>query len=206
MPAATPGRLTLALLGSTALCGAASAQGIGLRPAAQGLSEAEQPRLELRLGMSALTGRLGERGRGRDVPSVPSRLLSATLLGDFYLGDSGGLRATGGLLLGRRTGPWGTAPRLGASPSAAYTSLATGSAEGQARAAESPGSRKVPYVGMGYSTPAWPTGWGFSADLGLMALQPGALGLGLPGQRGVDEILRDLRLTPTLQLGVSYAF
>jgi hypothetical protein len=194
------------LAGLLALHGAAAAQGSGLRTDPSGLTVLEQPRREMRLGVSGMARRLGDRAFGWDAPAVPTRLLSATVLGDFYLGDSGGLRATGGLLLGRRDGPWGTTPRLGGSAQQAYIPLAMGGAETQAQPADSPGSRKVPYLGLGYSTPAWSSGWGFSADLGLMALQPGALGQGLPGQRGVDEILRDLRLTPTLQFGVSYAF
>jgi len=50
-------------------------------------------------------------------------------------------------------------------------------------------------------------GWGFTADVGL------ATGSGLRtgrdaelGAQGLDELLRELRLRPVLQVGASYAF
>ena len=52
-------------------------------------------------------------------------------------------------------------------------------------------------------------GWGFAADVGLMALNAGSavrFGRLLSGTQSVDELVRDLRLTPVLQLGVSYSF
>ena len=51
-------------------------------------------------------------------------------------------------------------------------------------------------------------GWSFSADLGLMAHEPrqrGAPGRVLSGAEASTTPLRDLRLTPVLQLGVSYS-
>jgi hypothetical protein len=64
-----------------------------------------------------------------------------------------------------------------------------------------------PYVGVGYSDSSVRGGWGFSADLGLAAqnfgLQRAARSL---GNQSLDDFVRDLRLTPVLQLGVSYRF
>jgi hypothetical protein len=64
-----------------------------------------------------------------------------------------------------------------------------------------------PYVGVGYSDSSLRGGWGFSADLGLAAqnfgLQRTARSL---GNQSLDDFVRDLRLTPVLQLGVSYRF
>jgi len=63
----------------------------------------------------------------------------------------------------------------------------------------------LPYLGIGYTGLSPRNGWGFSADLGLVAKNPGnALRAG--GGQSLDEMIRDMRMTPLLQLGVSYAF
>jgi hypothetical protein len=66
----------------------------------------------------------------------------------------------------------------------------------------------LPYIGIGYSGLGGRSGWSFSADFGLMALGAGnAVRLGRSGNyQGVDELVRELRLTPVLQIGASYAF
>ena len=66
----------------------------------------------------------------------------------------------------------------------------------------------LPYVGVGYSGLAGRSGWSFSADFGLMALGAGnAVRLGRSGAyQGLDDLVRELRLTPVLQVGASYAF
>jgi hypothetical protein len=67
----------------------------------------------------------------------------------------------------------------------------------------------TPYLGIGYSDYSLKTGWSFWADVGLVVENPGqALGLGrvVTGSQGVDELVRELRLSPMLQLGVNYAF
>jgi hypothetical protein len=66
----------------------------------------------------------------------------------------------------------------------------------------------VPYVGIGYSglkaLRATGGGWGFSADLGVMALQPrSAVRF---GQQPAYETLRELQFSPLLQVGASYSF
>ena len=66
-----------------------------------------------------------------------------------------------------------------------------------------------PYLGIGYSDVSLKTSWGFWADIGLVVQSPGnALGLGrvLSGTQGVDELMRELRMEPMVQLGVSYSF
>jgi hypothetical protein len=64
-----------------------------------------------------------------------------------------------------------------------------------------------PYLGVGYSGSSLRGGWGFSADLGLAAQNPGAIRLGraFSGQP-LEDLVRDLQVTPVLQLGVSYQF
>ncbi len=67
----------------------------------------------------------------------------------------------------------------------------------------------LPYVGLGYSETSVKTGWGFWADVGLVVQSPGnAAGLGrvLSGSQGMDDLLRDMRMSPMLQMGVNYAF
>lgn len=124
---------------------------------------------------------------------------SAQLLGDYYFTGpgfgggriAGGLRATSGLLIGARS------PVLG-SPAGG---LSLRRAE---MAGESAGT--LPYVGVGYTGLSVRGGWAVSADLGLVGT---ARTPGLQWQRSgpsLDEVVRDLRLTPTLQLGVSYSF
>ena len=105
------------------------------------------------------------------------------LLGDYQfstlrLGDTGGLRLTGGLLLNQRIGGNGAAP--GAIQSA------------------------QPYAGVGYASGSLDGRWGFSADLGLagnglgpLRLDRQAGGLGIDGQP---------RLGPLLRLGMTLSF
>ena len=107
------------------------------------------------------------------------------LVGDYYFAPSLGLRATGGLQAG-----------------------VTGSSDVRLGTTR---QRATPYVGLGYSTGGvsanrW-GGWGLSADIGVQARGSDlTLGRALESPAGVGELLRELRLTPVLQLGVSYAF
>ena len=105
------------------------------------------------------------------------------LLGDYQfsalrLGNTGGLRLTGGLLINLRS---------------------TAGVQPQPDAAQA-----LPYAGLGYAGSAWNGQWGFSADLGLTAqgLGPARLDrlLGLGASEG------GLRLQPLLRLGVNLAF
>lgn len=107
------------------------------------------------------------------------------LVGDYYFAPSLGLRATGGLQAG-----------------------VTGSSDVRLGTTR---QRATPYVGLGYSTGdvsanRW-GGWGLSADIGVQARGSDlTLGRALESPAGVGELIRELRLTPVLQLGVSYAF
>lgn len=143
---------------------------------------------------------------------------SLSLFGDYYFLQQGtaaagryggGFRATGGVLVGPRGMAWAGPPdslaTLGAGFSAQRRSFSLWNS-GPSTDGSDTGS--VPYVGVGYtglkSLKATGGGWGFSADLGVMALQPrSAVRL---GQQSVSDALRDLQLSPLLQLGVSYSF
>ncbi|MBT9490820.1 MAG: hypothetical protein IV107_00400 [Paucibacter sp.] len=141
------------------------------------------------------------------------RLLSANLLGDYYLTGSGfgdvqgGLRATGGLMLGSlsqssaglalgaSTGgqPWSVGQR--------HISLLTPLAD----ATDPYGS--MSYLGIGYTGQSLRGGWGFSADLGLVnGSATSGLRLGASKSQGMEDLLRDMRYRPVLQLGLSYSY
>ncbi|MEF7614823.1 hypothetical protein V4F39_12945 [Aquincola sp. MAHUQ-54] len=132
------------------------------------------------------------------------RLHSAQVLGDYYFAGTGfdaqriagGFRATSGLLLGSRSAALSAA----ALPSAEGLSVTRSWAD---PSAESGGT--VPYVGVGYTGLSVRGGWGFTADVGLMALG-GGLRVGRSNATTIDDLARDIRLTPVLQLGVSYSF
>jgi hypothetical protein len=180
---------TAALLATGTL---AAAQGLTLAPA-------DAPRLQTRIGLQT------------NLPSDGSAMTPATgvMLGDYYfsrtrLGGSdvsGGFRATSGVLLGARSMMLGTPgggqglslARVGSSRLTA-ASLSDGQAD------------PTPYFGLGWSGLSARRGWGLSADLGFAARPSSAGGLRVSGAQGLDELLRELRLTPVLHLGVSYAF
>ncbi len=142
---------------------------------------------------------------GEDSAGLNPRSLS--IMGDYLFARlqsddaSHVLRATSGLVLGPRPTLW--AGQSGVSASLAPQRRLFGEARGDMSA--------LPYVGVGYSGIAGLSGrggWSFSADFGLMALGAGnAVRLGRSGNyQGVDDLVRELRLTPVLQLGASYAF
>jgi len=143
------------------------------------------------------------------------QLSAGQLLGDYYwsglrpagVGRSGGLRATTGLLVGQRSLALGL-PTLASSQGVGLTlSRSTRLTPGVGDALAEPSSA-VPYIGIGYSGISLRGGWGFTADVGLAGTGGGlrARRDGALGTQGVDELLRELRLTPVLQFGASYAF
>lgn len=145
-----------------------------------------------------------------------TRLAAASLVGDYYfqglrLGESGrtgGFRATSGLLLGAGSAALGAA--------GVPIRLTGGMALGRLSLSAMPlGAEPVdagstlPYLGVGYTSVAAGGGWGFTADLGVVAQNPSAstaLGRALFGSQSVDAAFRNLRLSPVLQLGVRYNF
>lgn len=175
-------RQAVLLVVALAAASGGSAQDRGLTASADALGGSRwQARFErdalqpaLRSGLAPLAG-----------ATVPQSL---RLFGDYQLdtlrlGQTGGLRLTGGLLVNLRgsTGP--------SDPSAT-----------------------LPYAGIGYAIGSAPGAsglqWGLSADLGLAA---GGLGLSLANRNGgtglsIDGSLRDLRLQPMIRLGMNLAF
>ncbi len=122
--------------------------------------------------------------RGLSTWLAPSSIpQSLRLLGDYQfsalrLGETGGLRLTGGLLLNLRQSATGvlTSANLSA----------------------------LPYAGVGYASGSLDGRWGFSADLGLAANGLGPLRLERPlGALGADGLPR---LLPMVRLGMTLAF
>ena len=144
---------------------------------------------------------------------------SLGLLGDVYFGGaksasagaaSTGFRATSGLLIGARS------PLLGGSTTptsgglyASNRRLFGASASSLAATDASVDSSTVPYIGIGYNNLAGKSGWSFSADLGVVSQNPGNVvrfGRVFGGTQNLDDVIRDMRLAPVVQLGVSYSF
>lgn len=128
-----------------------------------------------------------------------------TLMSDYYfaplaLGErgTGGFRATSGLLLGSSRGAIWAMPTRG---DPVTFGLQSGEEPGESRSAG------APYVGIGYSGLSGREGWSFAADLGLLGSTGASVRFGRSSaESSLDEMLRDLRLTPVLQFGVSYSF
>lgn len=108
---------------------------------------------------------------------------SLRLLGDYQfsalrLGETGGLRLTGGLLVNLRQSATGL--------------LTSGSLSAQ------------PYAGLGYASGSLDGRWGFSADLGLAA--GGAAALRLDRQSTGLGVVGLPRLLPMVRLGMTLSF
>lgn len=166
------------------------------------------PQWQARLTVSAAT--LNPVSLFRDPAAQRSTLQSGSLLGDYYLrlpawaqsSAWGGVRATGGLLLGPRGLALGGAPTR---PLAGWGLAVQG---GVSPLASDPGSDAAPYLGVGYTSLDLHGGWGVTADLGWVADHGDRVGRALLGSGGqsLDAALRDLRLSPVVQVGVRYAF
>ncbi|XHS80180.1 hypothetical protein ACFJGW_09445 [Burkholderiaceae bacterium UC74_6] len=194
---------TLSALFVTAPARAADGLQLDLKPVT--LSATAGPRWQARFQLSNVdTDRFG-----LDSMRLGNRVLSVNMLGDYYLTSSGlsgvrgGLRATGGMLLGPL------------SLTQTSSGLALGNSGNRSlnfglRSFGTPDtsepSASMSYLGIGYTGHALHSGLSFSADLGLMT-NTALSGLRL-GQTPVqlDDVLRDMRYKPLLQLGLSYSY
>lgn len=197
----------------------ASILSLGAAPEAHAATEGdgltlELPRLQgrVRLGMSSADAAYAS-------SAGSARLSGASVLGDYYFfdrsgeraGDTSGFRATTGVYLGSRLGLWGGQASPGMLASSSFIAIERHSFSllAPAHDGSSDASSAVPYLGLGYSGASVKGGLSFSADLGLMALNPGnavRLGRVFGGTQNLDDLLRDLRFSPVLQIGVSYSF
>ncbi|MBP6903211.1 MAG: hypothetical protein KBC73_24190 [Burkholderiaceae bacterium] len=167
--------------------GPLAAQNHGLTAAADALGG---PRWQARFeqdGVSALPLRTTGLMAMKTQSTQSLRLMGDYQSGWLRLGDTGGLRLSGGVLLSVRQ-------NLGLGASTDSSGLAFAG---------------VGYAGVGYSYGAGrgPVGpeWGFSADLGLTGLSFGNPQLGRQSL-GSDANWPALRLQPTLRLGMNLSF
>jgi hypothetical protein len=183
---------------SIACCGLAGAQAGGLRYAEPPADAVLWPQWQARRTVLAapvppLSLWAADR---RELGDNGARAQLTLLVGDYFFNQpglswwpkSGALRASTGLVVSHRSG-FGLRKPVDASGSAADGSM--------------------PYFGFGYSGLSAKGGWSFSADLGLVAENPsgaGRAGRALFGSQSLEAALRELRLTPLLQLGVRYEF
>jgi hypothetical protein len=174
------------------------------------------PRWQARLGLGSANsfGLRGEQMQRGD--SSEFRLGSLSLMGDYYLTGpllggsrlSGGLRATSGLVVGPR-GALLSSPALPAQQGSPFSLTRLVGGMPLSALDANPDVGTVPYLGIGYTGVSNKGGLSFSADLGIAAMNPGPglhFGRVVSGSQNFDDMLRDLRLTPVIQLGVSYSF
>jgi hypothetical protein len=191
------------------------AVGLGSAPLVQA-DEAEGltlPRLQGRVTLE-----MGVEANAAALPGSTGSLGGASVLGDYYFsrtstreGEASGFRATSGVFLGTRLGMWGGHAQAALSNNLISVERHSFSllAPPQVTDGTSLESAAAPYLGLGYTVGSLKSGWGFSADLGMLALNPGnavRLGRAFSGGPSLDEVLRDARLSPLLQVGVSYQF
>nr|WP_316640894.1 hypothetical protein [uncultured Roseateles sp.] len=172
------------------------------------LNQADWPRWQGRLQLNTADGDANS-AYGERRSSTP-RLLSASLLGDYYLTGSllgsrtsGGLRATSGLLMGP------TSLTLGGLSSPSGLSVNRQSLNLWGPGSDSDPNTTLPYFGIGYTGQSAQGTWGFKADFGLVGVGANnglRLGRNPSLARSLDDVLRDLRFTPVIQVGLSYAF
>lgn len=127
------------------------------------------------------------------------------VLGDYYFATPsfGNFRASGGLMVGTLGG----APLMAASAGPRLGWSVQASGQVQTPGADAPGA--VPYLGLGFTGAAWRQSLSVTADLGLVAERAGAVGSvgrALFGSQGMESALREMRLSPLLQLGLRYTF
>ncbi len=163
----------------------------------------------LSLGTAATPWRLG-------AENPAPKLSSASLMGDYYFSRSltgplqlGGFRATSGLIFGPRSMLSIGQPGLSTGSAFSIASRSFGQAAMPYANDAANESTTLPYLGVGYTNLSVRSGWSFSADLGLVAQSAGSagrLGRSLYGSQSLDDAVREMRMTPLLQLGVSYSF
>jgi hypothetical protein len=194
-------------------CAGAWADGNGLAADADRVPWAN---LHGRIAYSAVPG---WRGDFSFADSSGLKVSTLSIMGDLYFGGSpgndkiqaGGFRATSGIIVGARNNLWGTPGTAPASGLLSVNRRLFGQSPALGANAFDPNADNatLPYVGIGYSSLAVRSGWSFSADLGLVSLNPAnavRLGRVFVGGQNFDDVVHDMHLSPVLQLGVSYSF
>ncbi len=180
--------LTLTLL--AAAVHATAADGLLVRSA-----ESVWPQWRARIELQTAT--LSPLNLWLDSNSQQHGLKGGAVLGDYYFSSAsaGGFRASGGLMIGPPGGAFSGSATAGTRLGVSLNSLGAFSA----------GSNDaVPYLGLGFTGSPGPGGLAITADVGLVA--GGSFSRALLGNQGMEMALRELRLSPVLQLGVRYQF
>lgn len=180
--------------------------GIGLRPAGSAL------RVGIQFGEWGTRVGLARLSTDPSLNSPVTTRLSWQWLSDYRFAPTWGLRATGGLL-GRVEAGSPAPALLGAGGPGALRiggSRVLGLIDSALPVSGGEGAWTTPYLGLGYDlTTRLRNGWGglgLSAELGLVSRRSlGGAGLRVNGE-AYDESVRGVRVTPVLQLGVSYSF
>jgi hypothetical protein len=147
---------------------------------------------------------------GPRADSGSARLLqSASVVGDYYFATPsfGSFRASGGVLMGAATGT-PVSSSFGPSRLGVALNHGLGNSTLTTKSAWDYSSPST-YLGLGFSAAAWRSSLAFSADVGLLSERPGgalSAGRALLGNQGAENALRELRLSPLLQLGLRYSF
>lgn len=148
------------------------------------------------------------------------RVSGLSVLGDYYFQRTNltrplalsinGFRVTSGLVFGQVSPPLLFGSGTGLVPTGVQR--ARHSTVSEPELGQLSDAPPVPYLGLGYSSGVVGGGWEFIADIGLLAQSdtsrirfgraPGVVGLG----QKFDDIVRELRYTTLLQIGVSYSF
>ena len=193
-----------ALAGEGLKVGAASAMWLG-------------PQAGIRLNASVLSLSYADRWQLPGLQPESAQPAGAALIGDYYFSNTKpvagqpltGFRASSGLIVHQSNVAVADAVLSGRSAAlfGLVTPVHSAAAIGTAAAANY-GFAAVPYLGVGYNGVVAKTGWGYWADVGVTAQRTSALGFGsaTSGAQGIDDVMRELRLSPMLQLGVNYAF
>lgn len=159
----------------------------------------------LSLGVADTPWRLGA-----DAP--PARLSHASLMGDYFFGQSltgtgllGGFRATSGIVFGSRAMPSTGQANLASGNSFSISSRTFGQTAPLNAIDPNGDTVTQPYLGFGYTGLSVRNGLSFSADLGLLA-RGASTGRAALASQTLDDQIRQMRMTPLFQLGVSYSF
>ena len=200
--------ILLGFLAAAPIASSWAVEGDGLTPGGRSV-QWPQWQGRVSLGMSAAGPRAD--AFNRDSPT----LTGASLLGDYYFSRfdrgaiaGGGFRATSGVFVGTRSSLLAFSPlSAGRGFNIERRSL---SSFALAPNPDNNNDSAVPYLGLGYTGLYGKSGWGFSADIGVMALVGGGsavkLGRVFTGNQSLDDALHEMRLSPLLQVGVSYSF
>lgn len=166
-------------------------------------ADAWWPHWQFRVALQTTAGDAPRLSRPLDAAPLARPWQGASVLGDFYfaLPSYGAFRASGGLMSGAQGGvPLLSVP---AGPRLGFT------VQGGAAGGIGDGATTTPYLGLGFTGTGWNQSFSLTADVGVVADRPAAslaLGRALLGNQGFELALREMRLSPVLQLGMRYTF